>query len=112
MQLATPMFESMRRFSGRKSGGLRRALEEKRETLAGQGMAQMNGLLGQWIDLKLFAPEQAGLFSRERCFTFATTVQAFLWQTLRGQASCRETVQQVQAARLAVDATIPDTGTA
>lgn len=105
------MFDLMRKLSGRKSGGLRKALEAKRRELARYGMEEMSALLGQWIDPELFKSESTGLFSRRRSFDFGTTFQAFLWQVMQGQASCREALHQVQNSRFAAGAKVPVTNT-
>ena len=105
------MFNSMRTLFGSKGGGLRKALEEKRRALARYGMPEMNALLGQWIDSELFKAEPTGCFSRKRCFDFGTTFQAFLWQVLQRQASCRDVVQQVKSSRFASGGRVPETGT-
>ena len=111
MAFITPMFDSMRKLSGRKSGGLRKALETQRKELSRYGMAEMNALLGQWIDPKLFKPQDEGAFSRKRVFDFGTTFQAFLWQVLHRQASCRAAVRHVQSSRFASRDNIPETST-
>lgn len=105
------MFESMRKLSGRRRGGLKKALEAKRKELSRYGMTEMNAMLGQWVDPELFRAESKGCFSRRRLFDFGTTFQAFLWQVLQGQASCREAVRQVQTSRFASSDKIPETST-
>jgi len=101
----------MRKLLGSKSGGLRKVLEDKRKALSRYGMAEMNALLGQCVDPEVFKAESEGSFSRKRCFDFATTFQAFLWQVLQRQASCRDAVQQVQSSRFASGDKVPQTGT-
>lgn len=111
MAFITPMFESMRKLSGRTRGGLRKELEAQRRKLNRYGMAEMNAMLGHWVGPELLKAECSGRFSRRRSFDFGTTFQAFLWQTLQGQASCREAVRQVQISRFAVGDKVPVTAT-
>jgi Transposase DDE domain len=107
----TPMFEPMRKLCGRAAGGVKSALEKQRARLAEQGMAGMNALLGDWIEPELLRPQKKGAGSRRRVFDLATTFQAFLWQALHAQASCRDAVREVQGARLANNQPMPDSST-
>jgi hypothetical protein len=96
MTSKTPMFPGWNALAGRPAKStLTRALEERRR-LTGQGLPGMAALLEGWVDPQLMRPADDGPGSRRRCFDTATTFHAFLWQTLDGQASCREAVHQVQ----------------
>ena len=83
----TPLFAFARHLGRRPA---RQAIE-KCQTLPG-----LHRLLGRVVAPELLAPEPEGDFSRQRDYDFATTVQAFLWQALNAQASCREAVMAVQ----------------
>ena len=106
------MFPGWNALVGRPSkSSLSRALEQ-RQRLASQGLPGMSALLDKWVDPGLFAPADAGVGSRMRFFDTATTFHAFLWQTLDGQASCREALHQVQLARaLRPGAALPGSNT-
>lgn len=60
MAYITPMYETMRKLSGRMRGGLRKTLEAKRRELSRYGMTEMNAMLGQWVDPELFSRENKG----------------------------------------------------
>lgn len=100
----------MRDVCGRGAKGARQLLEASRKSASLLGVAGINSLFGRWLDPDVFRQQEGPNFSRNRCFDFATTFQAFLWQILQGQASCSEAVRQVQAARLAANQTVPDSG--
>ena len=107
------MFPGWNALAGRAAKSLRTRAEEERRRLSAEGLAGMSALLEGWVDPQLFAPASAGPGSRRRIFDTATTFHAFLWQTLDGQASCREAVHQVQLARAAVKGgTLPESFTA
>jgi hypothetical protein len=63
MQWKTPMFEPMRKLTGRCGRSLRRAMEAERSELLRQGFGGMTRVLSRWIDPKLMAPEREGSFS-------------------------------------------------
>jgi hypothetical protein len=108
----TPMFPGWNALAGRAAKSpLTRAVEQRR-ALCAQGLPGISALVDGLVDPSLFAPAGAGIGSRRRHFDTATTFHAFLWQTLSGQASCREAVQQAQLARAAVNtAVLPDIST-
>ena len=64
-----------------------------------QSLPGLEDILTQVIDPQLLAPEAQGDHSRQRHFDFATTLLAFLWQAMHGQASCQQALMQIQAVR-------------
>jgi hypothetical protein len=96
------MFPGWNTLAGRAAKSRLTRTEEQRRSLCAQGLPGMRSLLKGLMDPRLLTPADGGPGSRRRHFDTATTFHAFLWQTLDGQASCREAVQQVQLARAAV----------
>jgi hypothetical protein len=95
------MFPGWNTLAGRAAKSRLTRAEEQRRSLCAQGLPGMRSLLEGLMDPRLLTPADGGPGSRRRHFDTATTFHAFLWQTLDGQASCREAVQQVQLARAA-----------
>ena len=82
-------------------------LRARRRQAASLGSGGLGELLGNVLGEELLGPQPEGTGSRRRVFDVATTFQAFLWQALNAQASCRQAVLQVQAQRAAAGLALP-----